>query len=108
MMTKHRLRHHRGQDRHWIRKTCRLDHQPAKWPNLASLTSRVKVAHRPAQIAPDGATKATALQQHDLVVEPTQQVVIETDFAELVDKDRRIPKSGRSKQPLQQRRLAAA
>ena len=106
MMTNDGLCHHRGQYRHRVGEARCLDYQPAE-RDLAALATLVEVAYRHAQVAPDGATNAAALQKDDLPIEPLKQMMIEPDFAELVDKDCSIGEPRRAQQLPQQRCLAA-
>ena len=84
MVAQHWLRHHRSKDRHGIGEARSLDDKAAKWKNLAALAFGVEVEYGGAEIAADGAAQTAALQQHDFVVEPSQQMVIEAHFAEFV------------------------
>jgi len=79
-MAKYRLGHHRGKYRHWIGKTCRLDHRSPERKDLTALAPFVKVTYGGAEIAPDGAAEAAALKQYDVLVEPAQRVMIETPY----------------------------
>src|SRR5581483_3606300 len=86
----------------------RLDDEAAEGRDLAAFPPRIEVAQRLAQIAANGAAETAASQQHDVVVEPAQQVMVESDLAELVDEHRGIVELLRAQQALEQRGLAAA
>ena len=102
------LGHQRVDDGRRIGETRGFDDKAPEARDLAALAAAVKFAHRRRQIATDGATQTARLQHHRVAVDAFQQVVVEADFAELVDKNRGVGHAGIAEKAGEQRRLATA
>jgi hypothetical protein len=62
--------------------------------NQTTLALRIKILDRGGEFAADGAAEAARLQHHHRLVDPLEQVMVEADFAELVDQHRRVRERG--------------
>jgi hypothetical protein len=108
VMTHDRLRRQRVQDRRRIRESGGFDHDTVEVGYLRLIAAREQRAQSTAQVIPDAAADAAALEQHDRFVNALDQKVIEADLAELVDQHHGALHIRRAQQMLEQRRLTAA
>jgi hypothetical protein len=106
MVAQHRIGPHRRQDRERICKAGAFDDKAAEWRQQAAFAPRMQILDRGRELAADRAADATRLQHHNRLVDPLEQVMVETDFTEFVDQDRGVGQGRIEQQPLQQRRFA--
>ncbi|CFL89834.1 Uncharacterised protein [Bordetella pertussis] len=98
----------REHDRGGPGQAGRLQQHPLERLDAAAHHQHEQVAQRIDQAAAGGAAYASALQQHDTVIDIAYQMVVHAYVAELVDDDHRLGVLGLLHQTIEQRRLAAA
>jgi hypothetical protein len=98
--------HQRVDDRHRIGQAGCFDHHPGDRRNLALRTSEVKLLQCRDQVALHAAAETAGIEQDHGVVELLDQMMVDADFAELVDQQRGAGHRRVFHQLVQQRRLA--
>ncbi len=95
-------------DRRWVGKPARFDHNAIERRALAFITPLQHVLNGLRQVSANLAAQAAGLEFDEAVLASFDELVVETDLAELVDNDSRARKFGLAKQMAKDRRLAAA
>ena len=108
MMLQHRLGEDRVGDGRRVGQAGGLDGDAPEGRDLAPRALGEQASQRALQISTNGAAQAAAVHQQDAFLGMLDQVMVEADFAELVDQDGRVAQGRRPEQPGQQGRLAAA
>ena len=85
-----------------------FDDEAAEWRQQAAFAPRVQILDCSRKLAADRAADAARLQHHHSLVDALEEMMVEPDFAELVDQYRGVGQRRVAQQPLQQRRLARA
>ena len=85
-----------------------LDHHAGKRRHVALDPLDEQFAQRAGEIVADGAAKTARVEQHRVLVDLLDQVVVEPDLAELVDQDRRFRHLGMFQQRIDKRGLSAS
>ncbi len=106
MVAQNRIGLERREHREGIGEPGAFDHQPPERRYQPPLAPRMEIADRARQFAANGAAHAARFEQHHLIVQPLDQKVIDSDFAEFVDDDGGVPERGIGQQAAQQRGLA--
>jgi hypothetical protein len=91
-----------------ISQTGRLDQHARKSRDLASPAAHEQVAQAARQVAARAAAQAARGEDDDVVVDLVDQMVIDGDFAELVDQHRRVGKRRLPQEMVEQGRLAGS
>ena len=107
-LIEHRIGAEGEQYRGGIGETAGFDDDPAKPADLAAVAPLDQAAQGLRQILAHRAAQAAARQFEDAAFDKIDKVVVDRDFADLVDDDRGIGKGRRGQGAAQQRRLAAA
>ena len=100
--------HQSREDRRRVGKPGGLDDHAAIGRHDATRALVVDLHDRLLEVVPDGAAEAAAREQDRALVHGLHQLVVDADFAELVNEHRRIAKRGVLQEAVEQGRLAAA
>ena len=92
----------------WIRKATRFNEHAGKWWHCAGNASGQKVIERRDEITAHFAAQTAGLQHHQIFIARFDELVIQTNVAELIDDDSRVGKPGLAQQACKYCRLSAA
>src|SRR5207247_10647939 len=103
-----RICHQCLQDRRWVGEPARFDHNAIERRAVARITPLQHVLNGLRQVSANLAAQAACLELDEAVLARFDELVVETDLAELIDNDSRARKFGLAKQMTKNRGLAAA
>ncbi len=104
----HAVGHQRVDYRRRIGEPGGLDHDAGKRRHVALDPLDEQLAQRAGEIVADGAAKTARVEQHRVLVDLLDQVMVESDLAELVDQDRRFRHLGMFQQRIDKRGFSAS
>ena len=97
-----------GQHRDRVSEAGRLDNHPSKGGDLAAILADLQVAQLVDEVGADGAADTARVEDHGLLIDLSQQVMVERHFAELVDEHHGVGQQRIAQQVAEQGRLARA
>ena len=96
----HPVGHQGMDDRRRVGQAGGLDHHPGERRDVALDALDEQLAQGAGEVVADGAAKAACVEQHRILVDPLDQMVVEPDLAELVDQYGRIRHLGMFQQSI--------